>query len=86
MNKNIVELAMLFKERDNKQWSGVQVGKVVSGFPGIKIRLGEVILLEKDMLIFASSVVNNLSVSDKVIVIPSSNEQIYYVIDKVVTL
>lgn len=138
----VSELAMLFKERDNKYYLGPQIGKVISPLPDIKIGLGEKIILTKEHLIFAShiledyerefSVEGNLKFSDfgagmtteayvpqhgfhlheikslkvntdykstgriqwtdslkeddEVILIPTTNEQQYYVIDKVVRL
>lgn len=133
----IVELAKMFKERNNKSWSGIQVGVVEYEFPEIKIRLGDVILLDKSKLLFSSHVlsgyerefaiegdleftdsdagqtsvnsshshsIQSLSVNtqyksngkikltdtlkkgDKVILVPTADEQYYYVIDKAVTL
>lgn len=136
----ISELAVLFKERDNKYYLGPQIGKVISPLPEIKVELGEKIILVKEHLIIASHIledyerefwieghmefsqkdvgetdrasvgehgshdhiVENLSVNaqyqssgkikwtdslkegDEVILIPTTNEQQYYVIDKVV--
>jgi hypothetical protein len=54
----IVELAKLFKERDNRPYLGPQVGIVVSPLPDIKVRLGDKILLTKDHLIIASHLVS----------------------------
>lgn len=138
----ISELAMLFKERDNKYYLGPQIGKVISPLPEIKIALGEKIILGKDHLIFASHIlkdyerefslegqiqlsqsnagqtnsasvgdhgshdhslaslninthqkttgkikwIDSLKVEDEVLLIPTTNEQQYYVIDKVVRL
>lgn len=136
----ISELAMLFKERDNKYYLGPQIGKVISPLPEIKIALGEKIILGKEHLIFASHVLkdyerefslegqiqlsqsnagqtdsasvgdhgshghivaslnidtqekstgkikwtDSLKIGDEVLLIPTTNEQQYYVIDKVV--
>lgn len=138
----ISELAMLFKERENKDYLGPQVGKVVSPLPDIQIALGDRIMLTKDNLLFASHIlegyerefsveggiqfsqsnpgetsnssvgehgihnhtVDNINIDtgylstgkikwteslkaeDEVILIPATNQQQYYVIDKVVKL
>lgn len=78
------EIAKLFKDRENKNWSGVQIGTIVSVSP-LQVRLNEFILLNSKHLylteMFNSRIKNN---GDKVMIIPSSNEQIYFVIDKVV--
>lgn len=140
MMDGISELAMLFKERDNKYYLGPQIGKVISPLPEIKIALGDKIILIKEHLIIASHILkdyerefsvegqiqlsqenagetdsasvgdhgshdhnltslnvntqyqstgkikwtDSLKVGDEVILIPATNEQQYYVIDKVV--
>lgn len=53
---SIVELASMFKERDNKPYMGPQVGVVISPPPGLKVRLGDTIILDKDHLIIAAQV------------------------------
>lgn len=136
----ISELAMLFKERDNKYYLGPQIGKVISPLPEIKIALGDKIILVKEHLIISSHILkdyerefsiegqiqlsqenagetdnasvgdhgshghklaslnldtqyqstgkikwtDSLKEGDEVILIPTTNEQQYYVIDKVV--
>lgn len=136
----VSELAVLFKERDNKYYLGPQIGKVISPLPEIKIALGEKIILVKEHLIIASHILkgyerefsvegqlkfsdsyagmteeayvsqhgfhqheieslkvntdyestgkirwtDSLEEGDEVILIPTTNEQQYYVIDKVV--
>lgn len=136
----ISELAMLFKERDNKYYLGPQIGKVISPLPEIKIALGEKVILVKEHLIIASHILedyerefsleghlkfsdsdagrteeafvsqhgfhmhniefikantdyqstgkikwtDSLKKGDEVLLIPTTNEQQYYVIDKVV--
>lgn len=137
MNNGIVELAILFKERNNKEYMGIQIGKVVSALPDIKISLGDNILLDKSHLVFGASVLNGykrkysisgtiqfsetdcgttdysgnhrhsistldvdttytadgdltltdtLVVGDEVILIPTEDEQTFFVIDKAVRL
>jgi len=80
------ELAKMLKERDNKLYSGPQVGKVVTSPPNIKVSLGDSIFLEKEDLVIGSSVLVNLVDGDEVILFPSGAHQIYYLIDKAVRL
>lgn len=94
----MVELAKLFKERDNPNLLGIDVGKVVCVNP-LKISLGDRIVLDSDFLIVSedayykyelinSSLVRNckLNMGDEVILIPTPNQQTYFVIDRVVRL
>ena len=46
----IVELASLFKERDNQTFMGIQLAKVIKPLPDIQLQIGKDILLEKDDL------------------------------------
>lgn len=104
----IVELAKMFKERENQPHMGVQVGTVLTPPPDIRISMGEKIILSNENLIFSAHVLagyqrqmeiqsdvnltgnitftDSLVAGDKVILIPSADEQTYYVMDKVVTL
>lgn len=123
----IMELAKLLKERENPSTSGIQVGKVVVGFPDIKISAGDKIILDRDDLVFSAHILKNyrrdfeienidgetdsinvgdhgthkhkintlkatikftdeLKIGDEVILIPTTDEQTYYVLDKVVRL
>lgn len=128
----IVELAMLFKERDNVAYMGPQVGKVVSPPPDIKVSLGKEILLNKEHLLMAAHVLagyeraieipltndiegetelkfvgqpmehshdqksigvkgkmkytNTLQIGDEVILIPTTDCQRYFLIDKLTSL
>lgn len=139
MNDPYVEMAKMLKERDNKIYSGYNVGEIVEDFPSIKIRTDENILLDKEELLFSAHLlrdyeweyeivegeiqfvdtncgdttvdslhshqieslnvdtntlkskgkikwVNTIKKGDKVLLIPSGDEQTYVVIDKVVTL
>ncbi|WP_105614366.1 DUF2577 domain-containing protein [Vallitalea okinawensis] len=101
----IVELAKLFKERENEPFMGVQIGSVLSTEP-IKVSLGDKILLGANHIMvcqhvleykrdFSSSVddVDNegeitlkklLSVGDRVALIPTSDQQSFVLVDKVV--
>lgn len=94
----IIELAKLFKERENPSVIGLQIGKVISVNP-IKIALGDKIILDADDLVISESAyykydlvngvlnkVPKLKMKDKIILLPTNNEQTYFVIDKVVSL
>jgi len=81
------ELAKLFSERNNHSPVGPLTGRVISPFPLIKISLGERIVLENDELVISETIFNKvLNVDDEVILIPTSSEQKYFLIDRVVNL
>lgn len=83
----ITELAKLFKERDNPSIMGIQIGKIINPFPDIKITLGDKIILDSDDLVVSETIyAKTIKISDQVILIPSFDEQTYYLIDKVVNL
>lgn len=101
----MTELAMMFKDRDHKDWKGIHTGNVLNGFPDIEIRSDEFTILRKDRLLFASHLMqgykrtynmngsmgtieytDTIKAGDTVILIPTWDEQKYYVIDKVVTV
>lgn len=50
----INELARMMKERENKPYPGPQLGIVEAAPPDIKVRLGDVILLDKEDLLVAA--------------------------------
>lgn len=92
------ELAKILKERENPNIMGIQVGTVVSVTP-LKIVIGDKIILDTDNLVVTEGAYYDyvlgaetvqrkikLTKNDKVILIPSNNEQTYFLIDKVVTL
>lgn len=111
-----VELARLFKERDNNNPLGPVVGIVVSPPPAIQVSLGDKILLDSSDLIIASKVLegyerkvsidgvsttdplpiskiegnliykDTLKPGDSVILVPSADEQTYFLIDRAVSL
>ncbi|USK54365.1 DUF2577 domain-containing protein [Cytobacillus solani] len=113
---SMTDLAQLLKDRENKPYLGPQVGKVISPPPGIKVQLGDKIILDNDHLVIAASVLSgyereitidgatttaaspitkidgklkfndSLKAGDEVILIPSTDEQTYYLIDKAVRL
>lgn len=80
------ELALMFKERDNKTWSGINIGTIISLNP-LEIRLNESVILNFNHLIL-SNTFNTVrkEVDDQVILIPTSDEQKYYVVDKIAVL
>lgn len=87
MMDGISELAKLFKERENKPIMGIQIGKVLSPFPNVKIGLGDRIILDKENLVISELIYNKiLESNDEVILIPTSDNQTYYVIDKAVRI
>lgn len=59
MQKEIVELAKLFKERNNKHYDSFLIGTVISPPPEPKIRISPEIILTKEHLIFSASVVDD---------------------------
>lgn len=56
---NLVELAKLFKERENQSHMGIQIGKVISEMPDVKISINGKIILTKDHLIFSSQLLKD---------------------------
>lgn len=59
MQKEIVELASMLKERDNKPYESFIIGTVLSQPPEPKIRISPEIILTKEHLIFSASVVDD---------------------------
>ena len=51
---SVTELAKLFKQRENKDVLSVSVGEVVAPFPNIQIKLNEMIVLDREDLVFAA--------------------------------
>lgn len=84
MEEWCVQLAKMFKDRDNKTPEEVTIAKVIDVMPNIKLSLGEDILLDSQDLIIASRIYELiLHVGDGVILIPTVSGQIYYLMDKV---
>lgn len=92
MDKAITEFAKMFKDRDNPNVLGLQLGEVISPLPDIKIKIDDAILLDQSHLVISSQIYINykniddtyLNAGDKVILIPMGNEQFFYLADKVV--
>lgn len=87
----ITELAKLLKARDNPQIPSINIGIIISPLPNIEVSLGNKIILNKDHLYISSHIYNHyknidetyLNANDKVMLIPTSDEQMYYLVDKV---
>lgn len=93
-----VQFAKMLKERNNLSPVGIVIGKVIKGLPRLSISIGEDIILDHEQLIVANRLYHMhkhaddqyhspisipLSVGDRVILIPTINQQIYAVVDKV---
>jgi hypothetical protein len=83
MADSMIDLAKLFKERNNKHWMGPLTATVVNLSP-LTIRINESIMPGGQKVICGNAVRESLLINDEVIVIPSTNHQTYYVIDKAV--
>lgn len=88
LDKNFIELAKLFRDRDNESFEPIAIGKVVSVSP-LKINDGDDIMLDEELIIthtiqqlIQSS---ELRSGDNVVLIASSDNNTYIVIDKAVT-
>lgn len=78
-----VELAKLFKDRDNIEEIGVVIGKVINPLPGIEISiLNDSVIIRKEKLYICNSakVVNK---GDKVLLIQNTDEQRFSIIDTI---
>nr|WP_306220689.1 DUF2577 family protein [Cohnella sp. WQ 127256] len=93
-----MRLTKLFKERNNPPPVGAIIGEVISGFPNLSVSLGDEIILDDDQLIIGNYLYRmhyhlddlhhtpvpiTLSSGDQVIMVPTANKQVYFVIDKV---
>lgn len=84
---SVVELAQLFKERDNKTPVGTVVGTVISPPPTIQVSVGDKILLDSsDLIIGALTYKEGINQGDEVILIPSADGQTFFLVEKVVRL
>lgn len=87
-----VGLAKMLHERTNPKMDGVQIGKVISPLPNIKVHINnEEFILEQEHLIIAQNIYNHyrnvdgtyLLAGDQVILIPTPDSQVYFLVDKV---
>lgn len=87
---NMTELAKLFKARDNNVPPSITTGIILSPLPEIQIRLTEQIILDKTHLIIAEHIYKHyedeLIEGNEVILMPTNNEQTYFVLDRAVRL
>lgn len=80
--KNLTELATFFKERDNKDFFGIQTAEVISINP-IVMKLSEKVFLSKEYENL--KIAEGLTVSqvgDELIVIPTLKGDLWYAIAK----
>lgn len=84
MNQWEVDLAKLFKERENPAPDGITKAIVISPLPNLRLSIGEDIILEGELLVVSTNIHRlNPKVGSAVIVMPTSNGQTYYVLDGV---
>lgn len=98
MEKWDVGFAQRFKERENKAFVGMVVGEVITGLPNLSVSIGKDIILDIDQLVIANRIYYmhyhlddashtpvdiTLAPGDKVLLMPTSSEQSYYLIDRV---
>lgn len=81
----LTALAKMFKSRENQATSSIGVGTVVNESP-LKVAFGNFSDLDKDDLVFAKGLETNLKQHEELIIIPSSDEQTYFVLAKAVIL
>ncbi|QMV43747.1 DUF2577 family protein [Cohnella cholangitidis] len=101
MNDAIIQLAMMLKDRDNKEGVGIGIGVVVDPLPDIKVKFGEHIVLQREDIVVAAGLTQDgagvveiagveypvkreIVAGDQVILIPTPDNQQWYLIDKVV--
>ena len=82
-----VQLAKHFKDRDNVEPVGVTLGDVISVNPlSISIYNNQVILTEQHCCVCSSlkTIENILNTGDKVLCLPTTDGQTFFIVDKVV--
>ncbi|MEB7455137.1 DUF2577 family protein [Lysinibacillus sphaericus] len=85
----LTELAILIRGGQDPTTANaaksMTTGKVITPPPNTNIQLNETITLDNELLIFTETVVTKgLKNGDEVILIPTADEQMYFVIDKAV--
>lgn len=85
----LTELAILIRGGQDPPTANaaksMTTGKVITPPPNTNIQLNETITLDNELLIFTETVVTKgLMNGDEVILIPTADEQMYFVIDKAV--
>lgn len=81
----LTALAKMFKSRENQATSSIGVGMVVNESP-LKVAFGNFSDLDKDDLVFAKGLETSLKQHEELIIIPSIDEQTYFVLAKAVIL
>lgn len=76
----------MFKERDNKDYLGPVTGTVISTLPELKVSVGDKVILDHEHLIVGQSVLTSIQSGDEVILVPTQDEQTYFLLDKAVRL
>lgn len=73
----INELAKMFKERNNPDIMGIQIGRVISPLPDLKISLGDSIILQNKHIVVAAHVISgyerNFEIENTVDIISDTN-------------
>ena len=87
MMQEALEIAKLFKERDNNRFDPMAIGRVISVSP-LKVNDGDDIILDEELIITTriQELIRDreLTVDSKVVMIANSSLDKYVVIDKVV--
>jgi hypothetical protein len=86
---SIVKLAKMLKERDNKSPTSTSTGKVLSWLPNeviISIENGAVFLRNEHIILTQTVVDRTIEIGDELVIIPTPDEQTYFVLDKAVVL
>ena len=95
MSDAYIELAKLFKKRNNPKTINLLIGKIITPLPYIRVMLNEKVVLTKDNLIIAEHIylhykqddINKwLNIDDEVIMMPTTDRNTFCLIDKVVRL
>ena len=81
---NLTELAKMFKNRDNQTPPSITTGIITSSPPNIKLKVGLIDDLDIEVLVIAAHLLEGegLQQGDEVIVIPTNDDQTYYVVAK----
>lgn len=88
-----IEFAKLLKSLGEKQGLNALIGQVVNPLPDLKVRLHEKVLLEKGDILVSAHIYEHykqndvdlwLSTGDDVIMLPTSDGQRFFLLDKVV--
>lgn len=81
----LTTLAKMFKARENQSTTSIGIGTVMNESP-LTVAFGNISDLDKDDLVFAKGFENTLKSGEELIIMPSSDEQTYFVLAKAVTL